>query len=54
MKRSELKKYIEENIVEILDEIVTIDSPTKLTPQQQQTETVQESVKKVVEKYYKK
>lgn len=37
MKRSELKKYIEENIVEILDEIVTIDSPTKLTPQQQQT-----------------
>jgi hypothetical protein len=30
-------------------------SPAQIqTPQQQQTETVQESVKKVVEKYYKK
>jgi hypothetical protein len=41
MKLSELKKYIEENIVEILDEIVTIDSPGKLTPQQQQAAIAQ-------------
>jgi hypothetical protein len=36
MKLSELKKYIEENIVEILDESTTIDVSGKLTPQQQQ------------------
>jgi hypothetical protein len=36
MKSSELKKYIEENIFEILDE-ATIDAPGVLTPDQQRT-----------------